>query len=493
MTKLDIESIAIIGAGPGGLASLYEFLHTNQDGTSTVGEHQSTNPKFKKIVAFEQKDKAGGIWSAQPTFEPDLAIPPQDLLDTEKYNDPSVIHPLPKIPTGLEHATFEKPVEVKEDKLSNELEWKASGIFPDLFTNIPSRFTRFSYLDNEPEYLDEKRIIYPFLHHQEQTGRLEKFIKNEKLYDHIRVNSTVEQATKTSDGKWLLTVRQKDTTNHKEHWYTEKFDAIVISNGHYTVPNIPHIDGLAQFNKNFPGVLNHTKNYRNQDEYKDKKVLIVGGSISTVNILQYVVPVAKQVINSKRGPHYVFEWINDGLVSKGIEPKGTIKKIDPVSGEFFFEDGSSEQGFDKIILTTGYHYHYPFLNHEDGGVKVINPSNLSRVGGLYYDTFSVEDPTLATVGVAVSPLNFHTIEASAAAVAGVWSGKKTLPTKQEQLQWEQVQIKKTADNLFFHYYTHKKKDEPHLVEIELGVNNLEKLYYGLKDGTLPKSKTVLQS
>ena len=60
MTKLDIQSIAIIGAGPGGLASLYEFLHTNKDGSSTIGSANSIDPKFTKIVAFEQKDKVGG-------------------------------------------------------------------------------------------------------------------------------------------------------------------------------------------------------------------------------------------------------------------------------------------------------------------------------------------------------------------------------------------------------------------------------------------------
>lgn len=50
MTKLDINSIAIIGAGPGGLASLYEFLHTNKDGSSTAGGEVSKDPRFTKLA-----------------------------------------------------------------------------------------------------------------------------------------------------------------------------------------------------------------------------------------------------------------------------------------------------------------------------------------------------------------------------------------------------------------------------------------------------------
>ncbi|KAK6204758.1 flavin-containing monooxygenase [Scheffersomyces amazonensis] len=510
MTQLNINSIAIIGAGPAGIASLYEFLHTNKDGSSTAGGEQSTNPKFTKIVAFEQKDKAGGIW-APSLDKADLPIPPQTILNTEKYNLPDVIHPVQDIPQDLSKATVENPISLKENLTTSELEWRRSGVFPDLFTNIPTRFTRFSYVDNEPEYLDKSRPIYPFLYLQELVDRFENFIEKERLYDYIRLNSTVENVTKTEDGKWSITVREKDSEKNTEKWYTEKFDAVVISNGHYTVPNFPHIPGLAEYNNNFPGRLIHTKSYRSEEEFRNQKVLVVGGGISTINMLQYIVPVAKQVINSKRGPHLVFEWINDALNSTGIEPKPTISKIDPQTGEFFFTDGTIEKDFDKVLFTTGYHYHYPFLR--DQHLKVIDPSNISRVGGLYYNTFSIDDPTLATVGVAVSTLNFHTIEASAAAIAGVWSGVRTLPSKEEQYKWEEDLVKDRGNNIFFHYYTHLKvkkefidplyqyapsgryhpleKDEAYLNEIEVGINSIEKLFYGLKDKTLPKSKTVL--
>src|SRR5699024_784563 len=144
---------------------------------------------------------------------------------------------------------------------------------------------------------------------------------------------------------------------------------------------------------------------------------------------------------------------------------------------------------------------------------VNNPSNLSRVGGLYKDTFSIADPTLATVGVAISALNFHTIEASAAAIAGVWSGAKTLPSQEEQQQDEAQLVNKLGDNLFYHYKRwdvvqkdfidplHEysainrasplKVDGEFIHEIEEGIANLEKLYYNIKDQKITVKETLL--
>lgn len=508
MTKLDINSIAIIGAGPGGLASLYEFLHTNKDGSSTAGGEVSKDPRFTKLVAFEQKDKAGGIWA--PSLEQaDLRVPPQAALDTQKYNDPDVIHPTVEIPLDLKGATRESPVSLKENTEISELEWRRSGVYPDLYTNIPSRFTRYSYLPNEEKYLDKSRKIYPFLRQQELTQRFTDFIEKEHLYDYIRTNTTVEKVAKNDEGKWVVTVREKDSKTGKENWYLEEFDAVVISNGHYTVPSIPVIEGLAEYNKKHPDAIVHAKSYRTEEEFRDKNTLVVGGSISTANLLQYIVPVAKKTVNSKRNIHLVFEWINDALVSDGIIAKGEIQKIDPDTGDVTFKDGSVEKGIEKILLTTGYHYHYPFLKDH---LNVIDPSNLSRVAGLYYDTFSIEDPTLGTVGIAISQINFHTIEASAAALAGVWSGAKTLPTKQEQQEWEDNLVKEKGNNLIFHYYTHNQvkdgfidklepyfpngrynpfvEDHKYIEEVDVGIENLRKLFYELKDQKIPKSATL---
>lgn len=508
MSKFDINSIAIIGSGPAGLASLYEFLHTSKDGTSSVGGEKSKDPKFSNIVVFEQKDKSGGIW-APSLNKADLLVPPQDLLDSGKYSDPDVIHPPQKVPDNLEGTSYENPVETQGSAIANELEWRKSGVYSNLFTNIPSRFIRFSYLPDEEKYRNKERKIYPFLSHKELSRRIDDFSERESLNDYIRFNSRIEKVSKNDKGKWVLTIRYKDESTHKEKWYEQQFDAVVVANGHYTVPNIPYIPGLAEFNKNFPGSIIHAKSYRSVDEFKGRKVLVLGYGFSAANLVQYIAPVAKETIIVKRGPHLVFEWINTGLASTGLINKPEVERIDPIKNEVIFKDGSVEKNVDKILLATGYHYHYPFLHDY---LKVIDPSNVSRVGGLYYNTFSIDDPTLAAVGVAVSTINFHTIEASAAAIAGVWSGVSSLPSKKEQKEWESKLVSETGNNLFFHYYTHPRvkedfvdklhvyapknrpnpleKDEKHISDIDEGGKSLERLFYDLKDGKLKIEDTV---
>ncbi|CUM67515.1 uncharacterized protein PRCAT00005214001 [Priceomyces carsonii] len=504
---MKIDSIAIIGAGPGGIAALYEFLNTDKNGNSTVGTSRSNEGAFSKIVAFEQKSRPGGVWASDFEQQGPL-FPSQELLNTGAYNDPSVLHPKRAIPESLEGTTFQLPLSTNEDISLKELEWSTSGVFSDLFTNVPWRFTRFSYIPNEEKYYDESRRIYPFVSQQELTKSLDDFIDKERLVDYIRVNSKVESLEKNSKGKWVLTVR-KLLKKGEYHWYQEEFDGVVVAIGHYSLPNIPHIPGLAQQNELHPGSLMHAKSFRNAEIFKNQKVVLVGSSISTTNLVQYIVPLAKKVIISRRSVNKIYPWINDALSSEGIVSKPTISKIVPEKNEIIFSDGSVEKNVDKIVFTTGYHFHFPFLEDK---LKVHSPSNSSRVSGLYYNTFSIDDPSLAAVGITVSPLTFHTIEASAAAIAGVWSGAKELPSKEKQREWELSRVKTHGDNLQFHFYPydnvkeefvdkvhkfspHNRKsaldiDGQYVNDIPEGTKRLEQIFHKLKSGEYKVEDTL---
>lgn len=503
----DIRSVAVVGCGPSGLASIYELLHTNKDGTSTVGAEIAANPKFTKIVGFEQNHKAGGIWA--PSFdEADPPVPPRDIMNTEEYHNPDVIHPRQEPPADLLTASEASPVVAPYDSTAQQIEWNHSGIFRNLFTNIPSRFTRFSYMENDPKYYDKLRTIYPFMTQTELSGRMDTFVDTEGLNKHIRFNSSVQAVTKTHD-KWTVTV--KKVVDNEEHWYQEVFDAVIIASGHYSIPYYPHIEGLAEFNRNFPGSLIHANSYRTVEPFRDEKVLVIGGSISTINILQYIVRVAKSVTVSSRGNHRIFPWLDKAVRSEGITHRPTVKKIDG-NGTVTFDDGSEESRFDIIVFTTGYHFHYPMAEEY---LKVINPSNYSRVRGLYYHTFCIEDPTLACVGVAASTVNFQSMENSAAFIAGIWSGAKQLPSKQQQLEWEEKRRELKGDGSSFHYYFDtqitdefidplvpyyaKGRESPlavdgdHLSDVEVGVKSIEQLFYGVKSGRLTGLVKSLQA
>lgn len=506
MSEFEVRSVAVIGAGPGGLGALYELLHTNRDGSSSVGKKKSNDLCFSKVVAFEQKTCIGGLWA--PTgFHRDPCFPPQEILESERYNDPCVIDPKKQCPKDLDGTTLKNPLTRNVDK-KKTLDWDGSGIFPELFSNVPSRFMRFSYIPNEDEYLNRDRLIYPFVTLSEINTRLSKFVEGEGLNQHVRLRSKVEDVSKNSRGRWTLTIRKKCEKEGVEKWYKEEFDAVILAVGHYCVPHIPLIKGLSDFNKVNPGILMHAKAFRSREVFKNKKVLIMGSNLSSTNLLQYCVPLASQTFMSKRGPSKFFPWIDRAVQSKGIVIKPAIKEINSQSGEITFVDGSKEKDFDLILLATGYHYHYPFMN---GVVKTSTSSHSSRVEGFYYNTFFIEDPTLAAVGVTVSPITFHSIEASAAAICGVWSNCKKLPSKESQRKWELRRIQETGDNIRFHYYFpreikekffdeifrfspqgrhHPFKDEAiHLSEIDDGISSIESLFYKLKDNEVSVEET----
>jgi len=50
----------------------------------------------------------------------------------------------------------------------------------------------------------------------------------------------------------------------------EDFDAVINASGHYTVPYVPHTQGLAEFAAAYPGSVLHSKAYRGRDKYAGK-------------------------------------------------------------------------------------------------------------------------------------------------------------------------------------------------------------------------------
>jgi cation diffusion facilitator CzcD-associated flavoprotein CzcO len=55
---------------------------------------------------------------------------------------------------------------------------------------------------------------------------------------------------------------------------------LIIATGIFNLPYIPEIDGL----KNFKGRMIHSGSYRSGETYKGKKVLVVGGSLTAVEL-----------------------------------------------------------------------------------------------------------------------------------------------------------------------------------------------------------------
>ncbi len=56
---------------------------------------------------------------------------------------------------------------------------------------------------------------------------------------NLVLNTTVEDLTHLpkTDG-WHLTLRKHDPTRAVDEWWQEEFDAVVLANGHYSVPYV---------------------------------------------------------------------------------------------------------------------------------------------------------------------------------------------------------------------------------------------------------------
>ncbi|KAF9505958.1 hypothetical protein BS47DRAFT_1489564 [Hydnum rufescens UP504] len=64
------------------------------------------------------------------------------------------------------------------------------------------------------------------------------------------------------------------------------FDYLVVASGHFSKPYTPNIPGL----QNFPGTVLHSSEYRGPEQVQDKRVAVVGDSLSAVEISGEIAP-----------------------------------------------------------------------------------------------------------------------------------------------------------------------------------------------------------
>jgi cation diffusion facilitator CzcD-associated flavoprotein CzcO len=88
----------------------------------------------------------------------------------------------------------------------------------------------------------------------------------------LSLNTTVELVKKV-ESEWVVTLRKSNLAfrwKSHEYWWQEKFDAIVIGTGHYTVPYVPAIGGIDEAYKVLPHKFEHSKSFRSNDHYVGK-------------------------------------------------------------------------------------------------------------------------------------------------------------------------------------------------------------------------------
>lgn len=400
--------VAVIGAGPSGLSALRALSDEN---------------KFETIRLFERRDRVGGIW---------LYDPEPDVFPSPVSKPPSTKLPPSRIPS------FEPPA--GEDKGAR------TGIYDTLDSNVGAQVMAFSYAPfpevNSAISTQRYGADNPTRPYQVVAGYLEDGFKD---FRHLlSLNTTVERVEKVKD-EWILTLRKSGETYRgklQDYWWQERFDAVVVATGHYTVPNIPAIWGIDEAYKALPHKFEHSKFFRNPDHYVGKKIIVVGGSISAVDLITDLAAVVKGPLYlSQRGKNPL---LDEGFNLPGVVVKPPIRRISAdKGGTIEFEDGSSVENFDKIIFGTGYRLSYPFLSPNP-----VTPQN--RLAGFYQHIFKIGDPSLSVVGQVKAALSFRVYEYQAVAVARFLAGRAILPAVDEQKDWETKRLAYKGPTNNFH-------------------------------------------
>lgn len=90
-----------------------------------------------------------------------------------------------------------------------------------------------------------------------------------------------------SNGRW--TIKFKDLkTNIVE---IKEYDSVMICVGNYSVPKYPTIEGIDKFQ----GRTIHSHIYRKSDPFRNRRVVLIGGGPSGVDISRIVAEVASKV------------------------------------------------------------------------------------------------------------------------------------------------------------------------------------------------------
>ncbi|KAF7720213.1 Uncharacterized protein PECH_008563 [Penicillium ucsense] len=395
-----IRRVAIIGAGPSGLAALKFLLAEDY---------------FERIDLFEQRSSVGGAWVY--TGGPAKA----GMSTTVPHLNP--------------HEPVERPIWDKREDGSSQAIF-VSPLYERLETNIPKDLMRFSDLafPSDAQLFPKHQTVQEYL--DAYAAPVKGYIKFETQVVNLRLKNP-------SLSTWELT-----TTNLLDGLKTTQiYDAVVVASGHFNVPHLPDITGIKEWDRVYPGAISHSKYYDRPEQFAGKKVVVVGNSASGLDIGGQISEMsAGPVIVSQRSESY-FAAASGTAINKVFRPE-IVEFLPPAEYNrgVRFADGHIEESIDAVVFCTGYFYSYPFLSS-------LEPPVLTdgwRTRHVYQQLFYTEHPTLVFPVLPQRVIPFPLAENQAAVFSRVWSQRLQLPPKSEMEAWEASQVDQKGDGKTFH-------------------------------------------
>ena len=294
---------------------------------------------------------------------------------------------------------------------------------------ISSKYT--SYYEDFP--LPKTSSDYPS--HKELLSYFNEYSEHFGIKKHIQFNAEVIKCEQEDNGRWIIEWKHLNT----DLINVQKFDALVVCNGHHHEPRLPNYPG------NFSGEYIHSHSYKKAEPFRNKKVLVIGGGNSACDVAVETSRISKSTaISWRRGyyliPKFMFGLTSDvfGLRSRWLPrfirlpfmkfmlelmqgknediglpkvtnhilathptinsdlynavrhgkvlPKPDIEKFDDKF--VYFKDGTFEE-FDTVIACTGYKIKHKFfdknlINFEKGPVHLLHRMLPANIKNLYF-------------------------------------------------------------------------------------------------------------
>ncbi|XP_073950541.1 senecionine N-oxygenase-like isoform X2 [Choristoneura fumiferana] len=260
---------------------------------------------------------------------------------------------------------------------------------PEDAPSFPSWETYYEYLKSFTKHFDLERHI-KFLHQVVSIRRLENMWKVK--HKHVVTGEVFE----------------------------EDYEYVIVGTGHHSKPHRPVIPGEDLFN----GTIIHSHDYRVPDPYINRKVLVMGGGPSGMEIGLLVADVASRLVHSHHSPapfeaHFPPHYVKKADV-KEFKENGVV-----------FVDGSFEE-VDDVIYCTGYEYDYPFIDSS----SQLTISTHSVIP-LYKYMVNINEPSMFIMGLVVRACLVAAIDAQARYATALIKGNFTLPPKEAMMaEWQ---------------------------------------------------------
>jgi len=178
-----MKRVAVIGAGPSGLAQLHAFQSSANKGLD-----------IPEIVCFEKQDNWGGLWNY--TWRTGL----------DEYGEP--VH---------------------------------CSMYCYLWSNGPKECLEFADYSFEEHFGKQiasyppRTVLYDYIEGRAKKTGIRNWVRFRTPVRHV----SYDDATAT----FLVTAH--DLFGDKQ--YTEAFDYVVVATGHFSTPNAPYFDGIETF------------------------------------------------------------------------------------------------------------------------------------------------------------------------------------------------------------------------------------------------------